>query len=76
MDNLWLEWLIDKFITEETQIRCCGSCQGGCANPAVCFICCGYTQKTLEEYINLKGKDNLLVEFEIDLYDDYFGGKK
>ena len=76
MDNLWLEWLIDKFITEETQIRCCGSCQGGCTNPAVCFLCCGYTQKTLEEYINSKGKDNLLVEFEADLYKDYFGGKK
>ena len=51
MNNLWLEWLIDKFITEETQIRCCGSCQGGCCNPAVCFLCCGYNQKILEEYI-------------------------
>ena len=76
MNNLWLEWLIDKFITEETDIRCCGSCQGGCTNPAVCFLCCGYTQKTLGTYITSKGKDNLLAEFEADLYDDYFGGKK
>lgn len=75
MDNLWLEWLIDKFITEETNIRCCGSCQGGCINPAICFICCGYTQKTLEEYIISKGKENLVAEFETDLYKDYGGGQ-
>lgn len=76
MNNLWLEWLIEKFVTEDTQIRCCGSCQGGCTNPAICFLCCGYTQKTLDKYIKSKGRDNLLAEFEADLYDDYFGGKE
>ena len=41
MNNLWLEFLVEKFVEEETDIRCCGSCQGGCLNPAVCaFICC------------------------------------
>ena len=38
MQNLWLEWLVDKFVTEETKIRCCGSCHGGCMNPAICFL--------------------------------------
>ena len=76
MNNLWLEWLIDKFVTEETDIRCCGSCQGGCCNPAVCFLCCGYNQKTLEEYIKSKGKENLSIEFESYLYKDYDGGKE
>ena len=74
MDNLWLEWLIDKFITEETNIRCCGSCQGGCTNPAVCFICCGYNQKTLEVYIRGR-KEELQAEFESYLYSSYDGGK-
>ena len=76
MNNLWLEWLIDKFITEETDIRCCGSCQGGCINPAVCFLCCGYNQKTLEDYINSKGIDKLRDEFETYLYKDYDGGNE
>ena len=75
MNNLWIEWLINKFITEETDIKCCGSCQGGCCNPAVCFLCCGYNQKTLEEYIKSKGKDSLVAEFETDLYKDYDGGQ-
>ena len=75
MNNLWLEWLIDKFITEETDIRCCGSCQGGCINPAVCFICCGYNQKTLEVYIRGR-KEELQAEFEAYLYKDYDGGKE
>ena len=74
MDNLWLEWLIDKFITEETDIRSCGSCQGGCINPAVCFLCCGYSQKTLEVYIRGR-KEELQAEFETYLYKDYDGGK-
>lgn len=63
MLHLWLAWLIDKFITEETMVRCCGTCQGGCSNPAVCFICVGYTGETLNEYVKRKGKDNLMKEF-------------
>lgn len=64
MQNLWLEWLVDKFVTEETKIRCCGSCHGGCMNPSICFLCCGYTTEDLANYINTKGKDNLFAEFE------------
>ena len=64
MQNLWLEWLVNKFVTEETKIRCCGSCQGGCMTPAICFLCCGYTQEDLANYINTKGKENLSAEFE------------
>ena len=75
MNNLWLEWLIDKFITEETNIRCCGSCQGGCINPVVCFLCCGFTINTLDDYAQHKGIDNLKAEFETYLYKDYDGGK-
>ena len=64
MQKIWLSWVIDKFVTEETKIRCCGSCHGGCTNAAVCFLCCGYTQEDLANYIKTKGKDNLNAEFE------------
>ena len=63
MQNLWLEWLINKFVTEETKIRCCGSCHGGCTNPAVCFLCCCYSVEDLVKYTEAKGKDNLWEEF-------------
>ena len=63
MYNLWLEFIVDKFVTEETQIRCCGSCQGGCSNPAICaFVCCGIPVEKLTEYYN-KNKDRLKQEF-------------
>jgi hypothetical protein len=64
MQNLWLEWLIDKFVTEETKIRCCGSCHGGCMNPAVCFLCCNYSVDDLAKYVETKGKDVLWEEFK------------
>ena len=64
MQNLWLEWLVDKFVTEETKIRCCGSCHGGCINPAVCFLCCGYSVDDLAKYVETKGKDALWEEFK------------
>ena len=64
MNNLWLEFIVDKFVTEETQLRCCGSCQGGCINPAICaFICCGIPVEKLTEYYN-KNKDRLKQEFD------------
>ena len=64
MHNLWLEFLVEKFVDEQTQIRCCGSCQGGCLNPAICaFICCHIP---LEEFINWyeNNKDRLRSEWE------------
>ena len=65
MNNLWLEFLVDKFVTEETELRCCGSCQGGCLNPAICaFICCGIPVEKLSEYYN-KNKDRLKQEFDV-----------
>ena len=64
MQNLWLEWLIDKFVTEETKIRCCGSCHGGCMNPAVCLFCCGYSVDDLAKYVDKVGKDSLWEEFK------------
>lgn len=64
MQNLWLDWLVDKFVTEETKIRCCGSCQGGCITPAICFLCCGYSVDDLANYVDKKGKDNLWEEFK------------
>lgn len=64
MQNLWLEWLIDKFVTEETKIRCCGSCHGGCINPAVCLFCCSYSVDDLANYVDKVGKDNLWEEFK------------
>ncbi len=64
MNNLWLEFLVDKFVTEETELRCCGSCQGGCLNPAICaFVCCSIPVEKLNEYYN-KNKDRLKQEFD------------
>lgn len=66
MYNLWLEFIVDKFVTEETQLRCCGSCQGGCVNPAICaFICCGIPVEKLTEYYK-KNKDRLKQEFDAE----------
>lgn len=63
MKNLWLEFLIDKFVTETTDIRCCGSCQGGCSNPAICaFFCHNYSKDNLQYYYN-QNKDRLIAEF-------------
>ena len=82
MHSEWLTWLIDKFITEETYIRCCGSCMGGCVNPAICFLCCGYNQEHLNNYINQKGRAALIAEFdafiaarEQEYYDEIFCSK-
>ena len=63
MKNLWLEFLIDKFVTEITDIRSCGSCQGGCVNPAICaFFCCNYSKDNLQFYYN-QNKERLIAEF-------------
>ena len=64
MNNLWLEFLVEKFVEEETDIRCCGSCQGGCLNPAVCaFICC---QIPIEDFYMwyAENRDRLHSEWE------------
>lgn len=60
----WIEFLVDKFITNETKVRCCGSCMGGCINPTTCFICCGFSAQHLNDYIEKIGKDKLNQEFE------------
>ena len=64
MNNLWLEFLVEKFVEENTDIRCCGSCQGGCLNPAVCvFICC---QIPIEDFYMwyAENRDRLHSEWE------------
>lgn len=67
MNNLWLEFLVDRFVTEETDLRCCGSCQGGCLNPAICaFVCCGIPLEKLSEYYN-ENKDRLRQEFDVKM---------
>lgn len=63
MKNLWLEFLIDKFVTETTDIHSCSSCQGGCANPTICaFFCHNYSKNDLQFYYN-KNKERLMKEF-------------
>ena len=63
MNNLWYDFLVDKFVTNETQIRCCASCQGGCLNPAVCaFICCGIPVSEFKDYVK-EHIDELREEF-------------
>lgn len=64
MYNLWLEFLVEKFVEEETNIRCCGSCQGGCSNPAVCaFICCEVPIENFKVWY-FDNKDRLRSEWE------------
>ena len=64
MDNLWLEFLVEKFVEEETDIRCCGSCQGGCLNPAICaFICMGIPVDSLKSWYS-DNQDRLRSEWE------------
>ena len=64
MDNLWLEFLVEKFVEEETQIRCCGSCQGGCLNPAICaFVCAGIPVDKLKSWY-FDNQDRLRSECE------------
>ena len=64
MHNLWLEFLVNKFVEEETYIRCCGSCQGGCLNPAICAFVCNQipTDRFYAWYSN--HKDRLRSEWE------------
>lgn len=64
MNNLWFEFLVDKFVEEETNIRCCGSCQGGCSNPAVCaFVCCEVPIENFKVWY-FDNKDRLRSEWE------------
>ena len=64
MDNLWLEFLVEKFVEEETEIRSCGSCQGGCLNPAICaFVCVGIPVEELK-YWYFDNQDRLRSEWE------------
>ena len=67
MNNLWYDFLIEKF-AEEKHVRCCGSCQGGCLNPAICvFMCLGYTMEDIKKFVEEKGKGALQYEFEASL---------
>lgn len=64
MNNLWLEFVIEKFAEEETQVRCCGSCQGGCLNPAICvFICMGIPIDKLKSWYS-DNQNRLRSEWE------------
>lgn len=67
MNNLWYEFLVEKFVEEETDIRCCGSCQGGCLNPAVCaFICMGIPVDSLKSWFS-DNQGRLRSEWEYKL---------
>lgn len=67
MRNLWLEFIVDKFVSEKTNLRCCGSCQGGCSNPAICaFVCRGYSIDDLSKYF-VENKSRLQQEFDQEM---------
>ena len=52
MDNLYLEFVLEKFIDEQMPTaRCCGLCQGGMSNPAICmFMCIGVDFKEIKKW--------------------------
>ena len=63
MNNLWYEYVIERFATHK-KIRSCGSCHGGCLNPAICvFVCLGYTMKDVGEFVKKVGEKKLEQEF-------------
>lgn len=63
MNNIWLEFIVNEFVNDK-KIRCCGSCQGGCLNPAVCvFMCLDYEIADIYKWMDEKGIDNLRMKF-------------
>ena len=65
MNNLWLEFILDKFIEQNMpEARCCGSCQGGMSNPAICmFMCIGVTHERVYNWFTAN-KEQLQREWE------------
>lgn len=65
MHNLWLEFLLEKYVEEEQPtLRCCGSCQGGCSNLAVCaFMCFGITNDMIGPWF-AENKERLHQEYD------------
>lgn len=47
---------VKDFVNNATQIKCCGSCPGGCEDELVCFICCGYSISDIIEYFESNPK--------------------
>ena len=73
MNNLWLEFIINKFIDDQIpNARCCGSCQGGMINPALClFMCMGITNERIHEWYTWQDKTKLREEFERQMEEEY-----
>ena len=65
MDNLYLEFVLEKFIDENMPTaRCCGSCQGGMINPAVClFMCIGVDFQEIKKWY-CKNTERIRSEWE------------
>lgn len=64
MDNLWYNFLVEKFAEEKCNVRTCGSCMGGCLHVAEClFICCGVPVSKFKEWVD-ENKTQLKEEFD------------
>lgn len=75
MDNLYLEFILEKFIDEKMPTaRCCGSCQGGMINPAVCmFLCIGVDVKEVHKwYSENAGRIRSEWEYKIALEEEAY----
>lgn len=74
MHNLWLEFLVEEYVSEQTHLRECGSCQGGCVNPAIClFMCSGCSVDEVREWY-YNNKEELCSKWEYKQqceYDEY-----
>ena len=73
MSNLWLEFIINKFIDDQMPTaRCCGSCQGGMINPAIClFMCMDIANEKIQEWYSWQDKTKLREEFEHQMEEEY-----
>ena len=64
--NQFIKITIKDYINNATQVRCCGSCMGGCQDELVCFICCGLNISDVNEYYKYNLEAQARRQKEID----------
>ena len=65
-NNEFIKITIKDYINNATQVRCCGSCMGGCQDELVCFICCGFKASDVNEYYKSNPEAQVRRQKEID----------
>ena len=58
--------MVKTYVNLFSNIRCCGSCMGGCSNELVCFICTGGSIEKLMDLKKTNKEYAKLVDNEIE----------